>query len=332
MFLACREHVPSDRPTAHVFWQPETLLLRMPREGSGVLIEYAADLELAGDEVFVVDRYANRVLRFSRTGDLLGTVGNTGSGPGELRNPARAIAGFDGTLWIADSGNDRLARFDETGRFVEAYSSEAAFLGFAFDASGDPIVPSFRPGRPFERLSSGSPGRRTAFARTEDFLRAADRLTHSGLLWSLGPVSPGVMLAGDNASGRVWLVTVNHDSLYWTPVRYPEWVSEEIERVRRKVAEAFPGPGGLVALNGLGIAGGGALWIRPVSERFLALRLRPDRSDVLEVILLPPPPHGRGIVDAVPSRDTLWVLYRTEVRAYRLTRVNPPTDIGGGSP
>lgn len=65
----------------------------------------------AGGEAYVLASRLYRVLAFSRTGELLGSVGREGQGPGEFQSPRRTGLTGD-TLWIADSGSDRVVLFD----------------------------------------------------------------------------------------------------------------------------------------------------------------------------------------------------------------------------
>lgn len=73
----------------------------------------------AEGEAHVLATRLYRVLAFSRDGELLGAVGREGQGPGEFGSPRRVGLTGD-TLWIADSGHDRVVLFDR---------SELSFLG-----------------------------------------------------------------------------------------------------------------------------------------------------------------------------------------------------------
>jgi DNA-binding beta-propeller fold protein YncE len=45
------------------------------------------------------------------SGGFLGTLGKVGSGPGEFREPEGVAIGTDGTIYVADTGNDRIQYF-----------------------------------------------------------------------------------------------------------------------------------------------------------------------------------------------------------------------------
>jgi DNA-binding beta-propeller fold protein YncE len=74
--------------------------------------------------VHIADGGSNRVVRFSATGDLLGSFGGTGTELGKFHfgagggNDAPAAGGLTvsgDTLYVVDTGNDRVVRFDTTG-------------------------------------------------------------------------------------------------------------------------------------------------------------------------------------------------------------------------
>lgn len=64
-------------------------------------------------DVFVLHKFAAKVMVFSRRGKLLHTFGQTGISEFRLLTPS-AIAVFDETLLIADTGHNRIARYQLT--------------------------------------------------------------------------------------------------------------------------------------------------------------------------------------------------------------------------
>ncbi len=78
-----------------------------PLPGGGRPIGIA--LSGSGD-VYVADQATHRVLVFAPSGKLRGAVGAEGRGPGSLRGPS-GVCVIGDRLFVADSENDRLARF-----------------------------------------------------------------------------------------------------------------------------------------------------------------------------------------------------------------------------
>lgn len=49
------------------------------------------------------------------------SFGTSGSGAGQLRNPSDVALDSGGNVWVADSGNNRIAAFDSNGSFIETF-------------------------------------------------------------------------------------------------------------------------------------------------------------------------------------------------------------------
>ncbi|MBP1991805.1 YIP1 family protein [Paenibacillus eucommiae] len=77
---------------------------------------YIDDRDLA----YVVDRAANQIVVMNRDGNKLLTVGDT-EGQGALNAPEGVFVTGDGTIYVADSGNRRIALFSDEGKFLRAY-------------------------------------------------------------------------------------------------------------------------------------------------------------------------------------------------------------------
>lgn len=69
--------------------------------------DVAVDLE---GNIFVVDAVLNRLFKFSPGGEEQQSFGETGAGEKQLNQP-QGVALFDKTLYIADTGNNRIVRF-----------------------------------------------------------------------------------------------------------------------------------------------------------------------------------------------------------------------------
>ncbi len=60
--------------------------------------------------IYVVDAEANYLYKFSPSGGELQSFGGSGSGERQFKNP-QGVAFFDKTLYVADTGNNRIVRF-----------------------------------------------------------------------------------------------------------------------------------------------------------------------------------------------------------------------------
>ena len=72
--------------------------------------------------LFVADTANDRVQRFSPDGNLIGVLGEAGSGPGEVEEPVGVAVDPAGRVYVADSGNARIQRFEPDGTFVDELS------------------------------------------------------------------------------------------------------------------------------------------------------------------------------------------------------------------
>ena len=89
-------------------------------------------LAVADDGSLLVADGRNRIDRFHPGGALLDSWGRSGSGVGEFLfgggrgNDAGAGGGLataNGMLYVADSGNDRIQKFDSSGNFLQSFGS-----------------------------------------------------------------------------------------------------------------------------------------------------------------------------------------------------------------
>lgn len=69
------------------------------------------------EQFFVLNQGTGVIHRYEREGWRSGTFGGSGSGPGEFSDASDLQAGVEG-VYVADTGNNRIQRFDENGRFI----------------------------------------------------------------------------------------------------------------------------------------------------------------------------------------------------------------------
>jgi len=91
--------------------------------------------DAAGD-AYVLDSRRARIFVFSRATGLPGrTIAALGAGPGRLRDPS-AISIANGVITVADTGNQRIARFTTGGAYLGAWTSAGTVRGVAVTPDG----------------------------------------------------------------------------------------------------------------------------------------------------------------------------------------------------
>lgn len=71
------------------------------------------------NEIYVTDTGNERVQVFGKDGTFLRAFGGFGTGEGQLIEPTGIVAGPDGNIWVADSGNGRLVVYTPRGDVVK---------------------------------------------------------------------------------------------------------------------------------------------------------------------------------------------------------------------
>ena len=72
---------------------------------------------------YVADGYGNaRIHHFDAGGELIGSWGSPGTGPGEFHVPHGLTVGPDGRVYVCDRENDRMRVFDGSGAFLEEWT------------------------------------------------------------------------------------------------------------------------------------------------------------------------------------------------------------------
>src|SRR6476659_8111477 len=116
----------------------------MGRGKTGTGSALAASLALLGFTVLIA------ILAGAPAAGALGFVqewGETGAGPGQFRFPVSVAVDAAGMVYVADSENDRIQRFDESGAFLGEWGGTGACPGqlstpeaIDVDASGNVYV------------------------------------------------------------------------------------------------------------------------------------------------------------------------------------------------
>ncbi len=81
----------------------------------------------ADGRVFAADTHYSRVVVFSPQGELLGTVGSAGEGPGQFRLPTDVAVDSRGFIYVSEyGGNDRISKFTPDWQFVTSFGGPDA--------------------------------------------------------------------------------------------------------------------------------------------------------------------------------------------------------------
>src|SRR5262245_33162524 len=74
-------------------------------------------------EFYVLSGSDHTVLMYDGNWELKRRIGRIGNGPGELLRPSSVDVAPDGTLWVADEGNNRVSRFSKDGSHLSSFAS-----------------------------------------------------------------------------------------------------------------------------------------------------------------------------------------------------------------
>ena len=79
------------------------------------------DTDTTGN-VYVADRYNNRIQEFSPNGTYITSWGSEGSENGQFKYPAGvAIDASSGNVYVADTDNHRIQKFSPSGNFLGSW-------------------------------------------------------------------------------------------------------------------------------------------------------------------------------------------------------------------
>ena len=82
---------------------------------------------LADDRVAIADTGRSRLAFFSPDGAQAGAIGGLGSGPGQFNEPIDALAGPQGTYFVAEAMNSRVQQVDAAGNPLGQWSIPPAY-------------------------------------------------------------------------------------------------------------------------------------------------------------------------------------------------------------
>ena len=83
---------------------------------------------------------ANNILKFSKDGKLIKTIGKRGSGPGEFDGPHSLAMDSRGRLFVGDRSNNRVQILDQEGKFLDQWLQFSRPSGVMIDANDNIYV------------------------------------------------------------------------------------------------------------------------------------------------------------------------------------------------
>ena len=123
----------------------------------------------------------NRIVMFSAEGEFLGSFGETGTGPGEFRDPHALAMDSAGRLFVGDRANNRIQLFDREGNFIEEWLQFGRPSGIFISADDTIYVADS------ESTSEANPG----FGRGIRIGSAVDGAVHYYLPDDVSDLEPG---------------------------------------------------------------------------------------------------------------------------------------------
>lgn len=301
-----------------------------PSPDGAVILEDASTLHARDGVLWVPDRMAGTVLRFSLDGSYLGGIGSSGVGPGELSGPTVVAIGPDSSVWVGDGRTLSLSRFSTDGTFIERrpVNSPAASGSFVVLSGIGPIAVSADPARVLEVFgvdvtgianAPGLPPELTSFDRRRLGYRA-----------SLAVPLPGSRVALlDNVELRLWTLDIDADGSSLARARrveIPADVIADVERERGVLLESLNLPAGKVGtINGFksmhALYGGKSVWLAPMSSHIVGIEIPLSPGGRSRVIVSDGDNPVSSARDLLLLGDRLYALWATEIRVFQVTNV-----------
>ncbi len=119
---------PQDHRFLGAYGDPQTLL--------------PTDVLVAGDKLYVSDVEEHEIEVYDRhSGERLGTLGEEGAEPGELKYPSFLAAGPDGTIYVTDTMNFRIQQLTPEGEPVASFGKAGDHSGSVSRPKGIAVDP-----------------------------------------------------------------------------------------------------------------------------------------------------------------------------------------------
>lgn len=93
--------------------------IAMAPDGSAYVIDHSS--YFSGSDGYTIYNY--HILKFNANGVFVSKWGGYGSGDGQFKEPQGIAIAPDGSVYVADSGNNRIQKFDGNGNFIAKWGS-----------------------------------------------------------------------------------------------------------------------------------------------------------------------------------------------------------------
>lgn len=221
--------------------------LGLPK-GSFGSFEYPSGIAVDRQGNIWVTDLKGRVQKFTPAGVLLGSYGTKGSGAGQLNAPKGLDVAPNGEIWIADSGNHRIAVFNESGAFVKNIGS----LGSGLGQLNTPLAVDFDDRGIGWVIDSGN-GRVQGFTPQGVYHWKFGAAGSGNGQFQFGSAAGGLVA---DASGRFWATDPGNSRLQkWeTPNYIPDYTPA-------LGSSAFSATGSVKRPGGIALSPQGTLWV-----------------------------------------------------------------------
>ena len=91
-------------------------------------INHPFDIVETKDYLFISEYSSDRIIRTSRNGTNIFRFGNSGSEPGELLGPQFIADDREGHLYVTESGNGRVSKFDYDGEYIFSFGKKNEYF------------------------------------------------------------------------------------------------------------------------------------------------------------------------------------------------------------
>lgn len=320
-----------EAPGGVLVLRPDSMVATYPDPASelSLAVGQISAVDVAGEEIYVADQIAGRVLRFVEGAGFLNALGRKGEGPGELQRPSEVEVGPRGDVWVADSRAGRVTRFRPGGDLVSTRRAPYGGMDFGLLPGDRMLVPSPTEGK---LLAVVGP--------EDDITELAPGPDSPGALSSLAPEERfgymATFLESDAATGEVRFLVNRDDYSLWslrvdedagriaTPatVAIPDWLTEPLAAERRAQEEGLREARlEFIPFNDMDFTSSG-VWLTtgPVAAVGVSLPVGTGERPVL-VRPAEEDDRFRGLRHATLKDGTLYAVYPTRVRVFSLDTV-----------